>query len=198
MMFTKDVGSRALSISRSDAVKIAKGVAISAGAAGFTYLLDFAIPVLQSRPGANAALFTVLAFVINLVRKWLVDTRQMVFPLFLLACLSSLAHGQDANPARASYRVWVQDGNGRSGGSSTGISPHILVTNVHVVGGAKRAEVLHPLLGKRWEGHVVARDPAADVALVYVPTGDLEWVNVGSDPQPNQPCKLLATAATRS
>lgn len=93
-------------------------------------------------------------------------------------------------PDRASYRVWVSSGGGRSGGSSTGISPHLLCTNVHVVGGARTAEVLHPLTQRRWQGNVVARDPAADVAIVYVPSGDLDWVNVGSDPQPGMACSL--------
>lgn len=110
--------------------------------------------------------------------------------LILLTLLCSACWAQ-SHPARASYRVWVNSGDGsRSGGSSTGISKWMVVTNVHVVGNASRAEVLHPLSGKRWNGYVAARDAAADVALIYIPEGDVEWVDLGDDPQPNQECTL--------
>ena len=39
-----------------------------------------------------------------------------------LAFTASVAFSQTTDPARASYRVWVNNGDGsRSGGSSTGI-----------------------------------------------------------------------------
>lgn len=114
-----------------------------------------------------------------------------LFLLGLLFVFSAVAQAQ-SHPARASYRVWVNSGGGgRSGGSSTGISKWAVVTNAHVVGRASRAEVLHPLLGKRWEGYVVSRDTQADLALIYIPQGDVEWVELGEDPQPAKPCFLF-------
>lgn len=120
---------------------------------------------------------------------------EAIFWFLVVACFwlsfCNDARSQTPDPARASYRVWVNNGNGsRSGGSSTGISPHLVVTNAHVVGDASQAEVLHPLLGKRWVGEVVTRDRSCDVALIYIQSGEIEWVNVGSDPEPQSACRL--------
>lgn len=98
---------------------------------------------------------------------------------------------QVTDPAWSSYRVWVRSGNGASGGSATGIAANLVVTNVHVVGRpGVTVEVLHPLRGYQWSGQVVAIDPSADVALVHVTPASLDWVEIGSDPQPGQVCSL--------
>lgn len=96
------------------------------------------------------------------------------------------AEAQTTDPAWASYRVRVSGG----AGSSVGITPNIAVTNAHVVGGSKTARLIHQPTKREWSGQVVARDPSADVAFIYVASGDLDWVYLGSDPQPGQSCHL--------
>ena len=189
-------GSPPFNWSQSDGAKVAKGAAIVGLAAALTYLLDAGIPYLRTAPGANLALCTMLAIAVNAARKWVLDTTttrlaRIAF-LMLGAQLSApVFAAQVSDPGYASYRIWVRSGNAASGGSSTAISPHLVVTNVHVVGrlGAQ-AEVLHPLTGRKWIGQVVACEASADVALVFVSTGDLDWVEIGADPQPDQPCQL--------
>src|SRR6185503_17328900 len=114
-------------------------------------------------------------------RRWQVMKLALAF---LLVC--GVAHGQTTDPAWASYRVRVSNG----AGSSVGITPNIAVTNTHVVGNSATAKLIHQPTKREWSGQVVARDPSADVALIYVASGDLDWVYLGSDPQPNQSCHL--------
>lgn len=156
--------------------------------AGLTALLG--TDLVEQYPGSVMFIVAAIA-VCNAVLR--LDTNTGIKWALLLALLVPAGlRAQPSDPSRASYRVWVESGNGRNGGSATGISPHLLVTNVHVVGkNGVTAEVLNPLLQRKWSGQAVAVDPAADVALVFVASGDLEWVELGPDPQPQQPCWLF-------
>lgn len=107
--------------------------------------------------------------------------------LILSLLLPAIAAAQ-GDPSLASYRVSIQG----QAGSGTGITPFIAVTNVHVIRRlGEHARLKHPITGRQWEGDVVATDPAADVALIFIASGDLSWAAIGDDPQPGQPCTLL-------
>ena len=80
-----------------------------------------------------------------------------------------------------------------------GISHGLVVTNYHTFRdalsrsrGEVGASVTHPLTGRSWEGRVIAADPVADLLLIAVPDGDLDWVQLsGSSPTPGLPCALF-------
>lgn len=100
-----------------------------------------------------------------------------------------LLNGWTPDPARASYRVRV----GGTGGSGTGISPHLIVTNAHVVGHqyGQFSEVTHTLTRKSWRAQVVASDSNPDLAILLVPEGTVDWVQIGADPQEGQECQMF-------
>jgi len=136
--------------------------------------------------------FAVTGFVAiaNLLLRLL--TNQPIGLCLLLSLMGACAFGQSPDPALASYRIAVSQGGGSmSCGSGTGVSPWLACTNVHVVGNASVATIKNPLIGKQWQAEVVARNQGADIALLYVASGDLNWVEVGDDPQPNQPCSMV-------
>ena len=84
----------------------------------------------------------------------------------------------------SSYRVSLPNGDA---GSGTAISDRCVVTNSHVVSHrtSTAPEVtLRNYKGQTWRGQCIYANPAADVALVYVSTGDLEYAPLGADPQP--------------
>lgn len=80
----KYLGSEHFSLSKWDLGKIAKGAAIAGLAAACTWLIDQAIPWLQSQPEVNLTVVAILSVVINAVRKWATDTTVVMF-LWLLA-----------------------------------------------------------------------------------------------------------------
>ena len=90
------------------------------------------------------------------------------------------------DPQLASYKVRA---TGRQG-SGTGVSKNLVVTNSHVVDrqmGAA-ATIQHLLSNRQMYGRVVAMDTDADLALIHVPTNDVQWVELSADPQRGQSC----------
>jgi hypothetical protein len=99
----------------------------------------------------------------------------LVMAITALCC--DFARGQN-KPEEASFKLQV----GNAGGSGTGIDPHLVVTNAHVAQSIDAKPIIeHGWTGQRWTGQVVALDKAADLALVFVKSGGLPWVNVNHE-----------------
>lgn len=90
-------------------------------------------------------------------------------------------------PIEASYRVSLPNGDA---GSGTGISDRVVVTNAHVVSNRTQPVVRLRNHGGTLEGQCVYANPACDLAFIYVPQGGIEWVEIGSDPQPGEAIAL--------
>ena len=93
-------------------------------------------------------------------------------------------HVRAHTPASASFRIWTSFHNGeRSGGTAVGIHPRIVATNSHVVG-HRLADDLQVVSndGHQWAAHVIAFDRPADVALCYVQSGEVPYVQMSDIP----------------
>lgn len=69
------MGSKALSLSREDWIKIAKGAAIAVAGALITVGLEQVVPALEGSGAWGASIAAIMAIVLNTLRKWLTDTR---------------------------------------------------------------------------------------------------------------------------
>lgn len=99
--------------------------------------------------------------------------------VLLLGLLPSVLAEQATDARQAAYAVDVGD----AGGSGIGIHDCLVATNAHVVGRTGAWAVCRsPYQSVR--GEVVACDPKADVALIYVASADVRWLPIAtSEPE---------------
>ncbi|HZZ58095.1 MAG TPA: trypsin-like peptidase domain-containing protein [Opitutaceae bacterium] len=99
----------------------------------------------------------------------------------LLDAYSEAVSGAVERSRRAVAHIEVQDGTGSGGGSGSGffISPDgCLVTNSHVVHGARRIRVLLAD-GRKQEADLVGDDPHTDLAVLRVSAEDIAFLDFG-------------------
>ena len=68
------MGSKSFSLAREDWIKIGKGALVAAAGAILAVIAEQAIPALQGSGPTGALIAAVAAIVVNVARKWIVDT----------------------------------------------------------------------------------------------------------------------------
>lgn len=112
----------------------------------------------------------------------------VVSPRAFRQAAAEVQGSQPSSPADASYRIECPDGRGGADcGSGTAISPHVVVTNDHVVSHEIREVNIIDRRGGRHTGTVIYSYGGTDICLIWVREGGLAWAPLAStDPQASE------------